>query len=114
MRESEKKNKKIIKERKLFFSFFYERTTKRTKVCKIRLMPKSSNNYPNFQYKEPFHRKKHQDMKLCYHDLGELLFFSAVRVSQTLQAKSSYPANKNLPDFEKSTEVIPQRILSCV
>ncbi len=32
----------------------------------------------------------------------------------TLQLKSSYPANSNLPDVEKAMDVIPQRILSDV
>merc|ERR1712168_1069740 len=32
--------------------------------------------------------------------------------SQTLQLKSSYPANNKRPDFEKATEVMPQMMLS--
>lgn len=39
---------------------------------------------------------------------------SALRVSQTLQLKSSYPANNSRPDTEKATEVIPHKMLSCV
>ena len=34
-------------------------------------------------------------------------------VSQTLQLKSSYAANRRRPDFEKATDVIPHMILSC-
>ena len=33
-------------------------------------------------------------------------------LSQTLQLKSSYPANRSLPDLEKATEVIPARVRS--
>ena len=32
--------------------------------------------------------------------------------SQTLQLKSSYPANKSRPDLENATEVMPQMMLS--
>lgn len=39
---------------------------------------------------------------------------SPLRVSQTLQLKSSYPAKRRRPEIEKATEVIPQRMLSCV
>ncbi|KAG9353176.1 hypothetical protein JZ751_017752 [Albula glossodonta] len=37
---------------------------------------------------------------------------SALRVSQTLQLKSSYPASSRRPLFEKATEVMPQMMLS--
>jgi hypothetical protein len=39
---------------------------------------------------------------------------SPFRVSQTLQVQSSYPPNRMRPEMEKATEVIPQRMLSCV
>ena len=39
---------------------------------------------------------------------------SPLSVSQTLHVQSSYPPNKMRPEMEKATEVIPQRILSCV
>lgn len=39
---------------------------------------------------------------------------SPFNVSQTLHVQSSYPPNSILPEIEKATEVIPQRILSCV
>lgn len=37
---------------------------------------------------------------------------SALRASQTLQLKSSYPARRRRPLLEKDTEVIPQMMLS--
>lgn len=37
---------------------------------------------------------------------------SALRASQTLQLKSSYPARRRRPLLEKETEVIPQMMLS--
>ena len=39
---------------------------------------------------------------------------SPLSVSQTLHVQSSYPPNSTRPEMEKATEVIPQRILSCV
>ena len=39
---------------------------------------------------------------------------SPLSVSQTLHVQSSYPPNKIRPEMEKATEVIPQRMLSCV
>uniref|UniRef100_A0A0K2T6B1 Uncharacterized protein n=1 Tax=Lepeophtheirus salmonis TaxID=72036 RepID=A0A0K2T6B1_LEPSM len=38
---------------------------------------------------------------------------SSLRVSHILTLKSSYPAMRSLPDFEKATLVTPQMILSC-
>lgn len=37
---------------------------------------------------------------------------SALSASHTLQLKSSYPARRRRPLFEKETEVIPQMMLS--
>ena len=39
---------------------------------------------------------------------------SPLRVSQTLHVQSSYPPNRIRPEMENATEVIPQRMLSCV
>lgn len=39
---------------------------------------------------------------------------SPLSVSQTLHVQSSYPPNRIRPEMEKATEVIPQRMLSCV
>ena len=44
--------------------------------------------------------------------LNNLPALSALMESQTLQLKSSYPANKSRPDLENATEVMPQMMLS--
>jgi len=39
---------------------------------------------------------------------------SPLSVSQTLHVQSSYPPKRMRPEIENATEVIPQRMLSCV
>ena len=39
---------------------------------------------------------------------------SPLRVSQTLHVQSSYPPNRIRPEIENATDVMPQRMLSCV
>ena len=49
---------------------------------------------------------------IIYFLLHNLPALSALMESQTLQLKSSYPANKSRPDLENATEVMPQMMLS--